>query len=121
MASKSPGILDREINPTLPRTVLTSSKPAAASIEPAIEIRTSQRHGNCVSCNGFNNIQIGRLSGRDMNNANKVSTTTGRRGRQRRESNNAGANNMSVINARMFIHHTLRLSGENVESRKLTR
>ena len=52
-------------------------KPAAASIEPPIEIKTSQRQGNCVSCSGLNNIQTGRLSGNDINKAKSVKTMTG--------------------------------------------
>src|SRR5918993_4879397 len=54
-----------------------SGKPAAARIEPAIEVRTSQRQGNCVSCNGCSSFQTGRLRGTDMKRARAVNTKTG--------------------------------------------
>src|SRR5688500_9321756 len=100
-----------------------NGKPAAARSEPPIEITIIQRHGNCVSCNGFSNHQMGRLRGTDMKTANAVSAITGRTTRlsaaaSLKKSNNAGANNSNDISTRMFIHQTLRLSGENVEKMK---
>src|SRR5687768_8289328 len=103
-----------------------NGKPAAARSEPPIEITIVQRHGNWVSCNGLNSHQMGRLRGTDMNRANPVTAITGRTTRlsaaaSLKKSNNAGANNSSVISTRMFIHQTLRLSGEKVENMKLSR
>src|SRR5215208_6721240 len=102
-----------------------NGKAAAASNDPAIEASTSQRQGNCVSCIGLSSDQTGRLRGTDINNARTSSAMTGRVDHPAdraffNTSKRAGANSISVISARMFIHHTLRFSGENVDRRKLS-
>src|SRR5215212_4498577 len=77
-----------------------NGKAAAASNDPAIEKRTSQRQGNCVSCIGFSSDQTGRLRGTDINNARSISAMTGRVAQPAdltffKTSNRAGANSIS--------------------------